>query len=67
VVWYVGSMDGAEKQLEDTNLMEPPWLDWAGEGENRGHSQEVGEMRLVRMLMKVPEAGGVVAGLRNKF
>jgi hypothetical protein len=30
VVYYVGSMDGDVKRLEDTNLMEPPWLGWAG-------------------------------------
>jgi hypothetical protein len=63
----VVGMDGAVKRLEDTNLMEPAWLGLGGEAENRGRSREVGEMRLVRMLVKFPEAGGVVAGLRNKF
>jgi hypothetical protein len=38
-----------------------------GEDKNRGYSREVGEMRLVMMLMKLPDAGVVVVGLRKKF
>jgi hypothetical protein len=32
VVRYEGSMDGAVNGLEDTNLIEPPWLEDDGVG-----------------------------------
>ena len=68
-------MDGTVKGSEDTSLMEPPWkrmMSLVRRGgarvkKNHGHSREVGEMRFVMMLIKFPEAGDVVAGLRNMF